>query len=110
MEWTYIILLLVAKILHDATTNAYGEFRGASKAMYNYLTLCTGIGGFVWYGCLIGAFFVMKWYLPIIAFVLTIPLGALAPRGTIARIYCSFVLPVTLLICVALLVKMFVGA
>jgi hypothetical protein len=104
MNWILLGSLLFAKILHNATTLAYGDFKGSSKTAYQYLTLATGFGGFVWYGCLIGSFFVMKWYLPLVLFILTIPLGFLTPRDQMKRIYCSFALPPVLAVCVVLLV------
>lgn len=62
----FIIILFFTGWTQLLTTSLYKKFRGSSCSFTEYLSLCTGLGGFATIGLFIWACFMTLWWIPLV--------------------------------------------
>lgn len=69
---TYYILYLLFVLFQGTANGAYAQFRGASKKVYNFLSVVTGLGTIDFVICSILHFFIIEWWMALILIIATL--------------------------------------
>lgn len=103
---TFIYFLVVTGILQFLTAHLYTQFRGNSKAFFNYLSICAGIGGFATIGLYIWACFITTWWIPIAAYGVKFIIQTFMPPIPILELIASWLFPISFIAtCVLMIIN-----
>ena len=100
----FIYLLVLTGVLQFLTAHIYAQFNGSSKRFYDYLNICTGIGGFATIALFIWACFITTWWIPIAAYGVKFVIQTVFPPIPILEIVASYLFPVSFVTTVLLLI------
>lgn len=100
----FIYTLVVTGVLQFLTAHLCSNFRGSSKAFFNYLNVCTGIGGFATIALFIWACFLTTWWIPIAAYGVRFIIQTITPPIPILEVIASWLFPISFITTVILLI------
>lgn len=100
----FIYFLVLTGVLQFLTAHLCTQFRGGSKAFFNYLNVCAGIGGFATIGLFIWACFLTTWWIPIAAYGVKFIIQTLIPPIPILELVASWLFPASFIATVVLLI------
>lgn len=99
----FIIILFFTGWTQLLTTSLYKKFRGSSCSFTEYLSLCTGLGGFATVGLFIWACFMTLWWIPLVTFFFKAIAYAVTPPSFRLEITAAVLFPVLFIASIVLL-------
>lgn len=99
----FFYTLVLAKVCHFFAVRMHKNFNGSSRGLYNFFLYSTGIGSLVLYATFLAACFMTTWWMPIAAFIISIPISIIIPKKFMIEFVCALLWPVFLVLSIILM-------